>query len=84
LQGYKNILFSFQLAGLVVFNKDPTVWLDGARIPQKYICKYKKNNFVTKWYIIDHDSSKSLFGSGNCSKQSILMKYNKDLSDGLA
>jgi hypothetical protein len=42
LQGYKNILFSFQLAGLVVFNKDPTVWLDGARIPQKYICKYKK------------------------------------------
>jgi hypothetical protein len=42
LQGYKNIIFLARFACLVVLNNDPTVCLDGARIPQKYICKYKK------------------------------------------
>ncbi len=26
----------------MVFNKDPNFWLDGARPPPKYICKYIK------------------------------------------
>jgi hypothetical protein len=36
----------YHFSGLICcpgsLNKDPTIWLDGARIPQKYICKYLK------------------------------------------
>ncbi len=38
--------FLFILASLGtssgVLNKDPTIWLDGARSPTKYVCKYIK------------------------------------------
>ncbi len=27
--------------GHKVLNKDPIIWIDGARLPPKYICKYK-------------------------------------------
>ncbi len=37
---YNILLVAF--AGKGVLIKDPTVWLDGAKPPQRYICKYIK------------------------------------------
>ncbi len=41
LWSYAQIIFPFDLAGLGVLSKDPTVWLDGASPPPKVLV----NNF---------------------------------------
>jgi hypothetical protein len=53
--------FPANFAGYGDFNNDPTVWLDGARPPQKYICKYEKLiynhiNFKCVWYLTFNES----------------------------
>ncbi len=37
------IFFLASFTSQEVLNKEPTVWLGGARRPPKYVCKYKKN-----------------------------------------
>jgi hypothetical protein len=38
----KYIIFPAGFVSQEVLNRDPTVWLDRARLPQRYICKYIK------------------------------------------
>jgi len=60
--------FSGQLHWLGVLNKDPTVWLDGDRLPAKYIYKNVKinkklpNNFVEKKWNFHEEFIDKLFG----------------------
>jgi hypothetical protein len=37
---YAQVIFPAGFAGQGFFNKEPTVWLDGARASPKYISKY--------------------------------------------
>jgi len=49
LQIYKNQKLELRSALFsqpVLLAKDPTVWLDAARPPKKYICKYLKLNLI--------------------------------------
>jgi hypothetical protein len=43
--GYVQIILLSGFSSLEVQNKDPTVWLDGARLSPKYSIAQSKNNF---------------------------------------
>jgi hypothetical protein len=44
--------FLARFAGQMVFNKDPTFWLDGAKPPPKYVCKYIKLRLLNRMSMI--------------------------------
>ncbi len=70
LQVYKNYwsyaqnIFPSGFAGQGVLNKDPTVWLDGARSPPKYVCKYVK---IVLWLTRQHNYSVMEIGNKLCT-----------------
>ncbi len=45
---YAQIIFTAGFAGQGLLNKDPKVWLDGTRPPQKYVCKCIKSVHLVK------------------------------------
>jgi hypothetical protein len=57
--------FSSQLCQPGCVYKDPTVWIDGARLPPKYICKYIKIKYA-ELHIKIYNLVAKLFSNGNC------------------
>ncbi len=62
---YDQIIFTGGCGGQGILNKDPTVWLGGARSPQKYVCKYIKIVLSPNHLPMIYDSATKLFSNGN-------------------